>query len=61
MLNNSSEKLYVLGLPWQVIKNSPSNAGDAGSTPGQGAKIPHALWQKIKTQDKQQYKKFNTL
>ena len=37
----------------QVIKNSPSNAGDAGSTPGQGAKIPHALWQKIKTQDKQ--------
>ena len=48
MLNNSSEKLYVLGLPWQVIKNSLSNAGDAGSTPGQGAKIPHALWQKIK-------------
>jgi len=44
-----------------VIKNSLSNARDAGSTPGQGAKIPHALWQKIKKQDKQQYKKFNTL
>ena len=45
----------------QVIKNSPSNAGDAGSIPGQGAKIPHALWQKNKTQDKQYCKKFNTL
>ena len=42
----------------QVIKNSPSNAGDAGSVPGQGAKIPHALWQKKnKTQDKQYCKK----
>ena len=26
-----------------VVKTSPSNAGGAGSIPGQGAKIPHAL------------------
>ena len=25
-----------------VVKNSPSNAGDAGSIPGRGTKIPHA-------------------
>ena len=25
-----------------VVKTSPSNAGGAGSIPGQGAKIPHA-------------------
>ena len=25
-----------------VVKTSPSNAGGAGSTPGRGAKIPHA-------------------
>ena len=25
-----------------VVKNLPSNAGDAGSIPGQGTKIPHA-------------------
>ena len=26
-----------------VVKNLPSNAGDAGSIPGQGTKIPHAM------------------
>ena len=26
-----------------VVKNPPSNAGDVGSIPGQGTKIPHAL------------------
>ena len=26
-----------------VVKTSPSNAGGAGSIPGWGAKIPHAL------------------
>ena len=26
-----------------VVKTSPSNAGSAGSIPGWGAKIPHAL------------------
>ena len=25
-----------------MVKTSPSNAGGAGSIPGQGAKIPHA-------------------
>ena len=35
------------GLPWPpVMKTSPSNEGGAGSTPGQGAKIPHASWPK---------------
>ena len=28
-----------------VAKNLPSNAGDAGSIPGQGTKIPHATGQ----------------
>ena len=27
------------------VKNPPSNAGDAGSNPGRGTKIPHALGQ----------------
>ena len=26
-----------------VVKNPPSNAGDAGSIPGLGTKIPHAI------------------
>ena len=29
-----------------VVKTSPSNAGDAGSIPGRGAKILHARWPK---------------
>ena len=28
-----------------VVKNPPYNAGDAGSIPGQGTKIPHAVEQ----------------
>ena len=28
-----------------VVKNPPSNAGDAGSIPGWGTKIPHAVGQ----------------
>ena len=28
-----------------VVKNPPSNAGDAGSIPGQETKIPHATGQ----------------
>ena len=31
------------GVP--VVKNPPSNAGDAGSIPGWGTKIPHAAGQ----------------
>ena len=35
--------------PWNFpggpgVKNPPSNAGDTGSIPGQGTKIPHAVW-----------------
>ena len=29
-----------------VVKTSPSNAGDEGSIPGQGGKVPHASWPK---------------
>ena len=36
----------MLGLPGgPVVKNSPSNAGDMGSIPHQGTKIPHAMRQ----------------
>ena len=28
-----------------VVKNPPSNAGDVGSIPGRGTKIPHAMGQ----------------
>ena len=28
-----------------VVKNPPSNAGDSGSIPGPGTKIPHAAGQ----------------
>ena len=31
-----------------LVKTSPSNAGDAGSIPGQGAKIHDVLAQNIK-------------
>ena len=30
---------------WSVLKNPPSNAGDAGLIPGQGTKIPYAMGQ----------------
>ena len=34
------------GLPGgPVVKNLPSNAGDMGSVPGGGTKIPHAVGQ----------------
>ena len=29
-----------------MVKTSPSNAGGAGSIPGRGDKILHALWSK---------------
>ena len=28
-----------------MVKNPPSKAGNAGSSPGQGTKIPHAMGQ----------------
>ena len=33
-----------------VVKNPPCNAGDVGSIPGQGTKIPHAMGQLRPTQ-----------
>ena len=43
-----------------MVKTSPSNAGGASLIPGQGAKIPHALWPKNQNIKQKQYcKKFN--
>ena len=43
-----------------VVKTSPSNAGGAGSIPGRGAKIPHALRPKNQNIEQKQYcNKFN--
>ena len=45
-----------------VVKTLPSNAGGAGSIPGQGANIPHASGPKKKNQNikqKQYCNKFN--
>ena len=39
-------KINIVGLPWWSSgKESPSNAGDTGSIPGWGTKIPHAMGQ----------------
>ena len=37
------------------VKNSPLDAGLAGSIPGQGAKIPHTLWPKSQDRKQKQY------
>ena len=43
-----------------MVKTSPSNAGDAGLNPGQGAKFTHALWPKtLDIKQKQYCNKFN--
>ena len=43
-----------------VVKTSPSNAKDAGSSPGQGAKISHASQPKSQNIKQKQYcDKFN--
>ena len=43
-----------------VVKNSPFNAGGAGSIPSQGTKIPHASWPKYQNMKQKQYcNKFN--
>ena len=41
-----------------MVKTSPSNAGDVGSIPGEGAEIPHASWPK-NIKQKQYCNKFN--
>ena len=43
-----------------MVKTLPSDAGGAGSIPGQGAKIPHASWPKNQNIKPKQYcNKFN--
>ena len=42
-----------------MIKTLPSNAQDAGSIPGQGAKIPHASRPTNQIQNKQYSNKFH--
>ena len=43
-----------------MVKTSPSNAGGAGSIPGQGTKIPHTSWPKNQNIKQKQYcNKFN--
>ena len=43
-----------------MVNTSPSNAGGAGSIPGQGAKIPHTLGPKHQNIKQKQYcNKFN--
>ena len=42
MLNEISQQDFPGG---PVVKNLPSNAGDPGSIPGWGTKIPHAMGQ----------------
>ena len=37
--------METVGLPWEGIKNPPCKAGDAGSNPGPGIKILHAVEQ----------------
>ena len=50
---NKTKRKGLPGSP--VIKTSPSNAGGAGSIPGRGAKIPHALWPKKQSSKQKQY------
>jgi len=54
-------KTWVLGLPGApVVRTSSSKAGDMGSIPGEGAKIPHASWPKNWNIKQKQYcRKFN--
>ena len=41
MSNVLTMKIKIMGPPCgPVVKNSPSNAGDVGSIPAQGTKIP---------------------
>ena len=45
-INSKQIKAKRRGFPGgPVVKNPPSNAGDAGSIPGWGTKIPHAAGQ----------------
>ena len=52
------KKIIITSLD-PVVKISHFNAGGAGSIPGLGAKIPHALLPKTKTENKQYFNKFH--
>ena len=48
--NGTNKNIYPGDFPGSPeVKTSPSNAGGAGSVPGKGVKIPHALGHKNKT------------
>ena len=50
----------VHGCPGSPVVKTSSNAGGVGSIPGQGVKIPHALWPKIQNIEQKPYcNKFN--
>ena len=59
--NSDALKSHYRDFPGSpVVKTSPSNAGGAGSIPGQGAKIPHASRPKNQNIKQKQYcNKFN--
>ena len=42
---NAIKKLFWDFPGGPLVKNLPSNAGDAGSIPGRGTKIPHVMGQ----------------
>ena len=56
-----AKAFHVMDFPGgPLVKTSPSNAGGAGSIPGLGAKIPHALRPKNQNIKQKQYcDKFN--
>ena len=61
-LNARNKSIWLKDFPGgPVAKTSPSSAGGwAGSIPGQGTKIPHALWPKNDNGKQKQYcNKFN--
>ena len=57
-LNSLAFKTSGLGtfLMVQWLRPMPSNAGDVGSIPGQGTKIPHASRPKIQNIRQKQYR-----
>ena len=60
-LITASLRKCSLGFPGgAVVENLSANAGDTGSSPGLGAKIPHASWTKKQNIKQKQYcNKFN--
>ena len=44
-MNKNENIVYQICGRTSLVKNLPSNAGDLGSIPGRGTKIPHAMGQ----------------